>query len=69
MLVQRHDDVSQRSVSNSDTPKWDSFADEPMDFSQPAFADAAPRQDAGRQEHAVQRVSQPIFVCSLDETA
>ena len=62
VLVQRHDDVSQKSVSNSDTPKWDSMGDEPMDFSQPAFADSAPRQNAGRPEHAVHRVRQPILV-------
>ncbi|KAL0045790.1 hypothetical protein WJX82_004514 [Trebouxia sp. C0006] len=52
----RHDDVSQKSVSNSGTPKWaEGFADEPMDYSQQPFQDSVPRQDAGRQEHAAHR--------------
>jgi len=56
-FVQRHDDVSQNSVSNSGTPKWaEGFADEPMDYSQQPFQDSVPRQDAGRQEHATHRV-------------
>ena len=56
-FVQRHDDVSQKSVSNSGTPKWaEGFADEPMDYSQQPFQDSVPRQDAGRQEHATHRV-------------
>ncbi len=55
--MQRHDDVSQKSVSNSGTPKWaEGFADEPMDYSQQPFQDSVPRQDAGRQEHATHRV-------------
>ena len=52
------------TAEGSDGPKgtqtrWDPVADAPMDFSPPAFP--MPRQDAGRQAHAVQRVSHTVF--------
>lgn len=51
LCLQRHDDASQQSVSNSGTPKW-AEVDEPMDFSQPVFGDAMPpQQDHRRVSH------------------
>ena len=51
LCLQRHDDASQQSMSNSGTPKW-AEVDEPMDFSQPVFGDAMPpQQDLRRVGH------------------
>ncbi len=55
--MQRPDDASQQSMSNSGTPTWSAIADEPMDYSQPIFGGAAPVGDAARQEHGLHRVS------------
>ena len=50
--LQRHDDASQQSASNSGTPKW-AEVDEPMDFSQPIFGHAMPaHQDPRRVSQA-----------------